>query len=47
MKNYTKDQIKCSIKIIKIGEMQIPDILKGTIPVNWGTKHHAIYSVNS
>ena len=47
MKNYPKDQIKYSIKIIKIREMQTPDILKGTIPVNWGTKHSAIYSVNS
>ena len=47
MKNYHKDQIQYSIKIIKIREMQIPDILKGTILVNWGTEHYAIYSVTS
>lgn len=32
---------------MKTEEMQIPYILKGTILANWGTKHYAIYLINS
>lgn len=47
MKNYHKYQAKYSTKIMTIGEMQISDILRGTILLSWGTRHYIIYLINS